>query len=88
MLKKQNYKKDKLVLNHQIKKQAESQVRGAENFAGCKNSHPAKFAGCQILQPSKFPRLLLQSSINLLQNSSELHMSLRIQLKLDVFKSN
>ena len=88
MLKKQNYKKGKLVLNHQIKKQAESQVRGAGNFVGCENSHPAKFAGCQILQPPKFPRLLLQSSINLLQNSSELNMSLQIQLKLDVFKSN
>ena len=105
MLKKQNYKKGKLVLNHQIKKQAESQVRGAANFVGCENSHPvkfprlqkfapcensqaAKFAGCQILQPPKFPRLLLQSSINLLQNSSELNMSLRIQLMLDVFKSN
>ena len=94
MLKKQNYKKGKLVLNHQIKKQAESQVRGVGNFAGCEFSHPEKFrklrnfAGCQILQPPKFPRLLLQSSINLLQNSFELNMSLRIQLKLDVFKSN
>ena len=50
MLKKQNYKKVKLVLNHQIKKQAESQVRGAGNFVGC----AAKFAGCQILQPPNF----------------------------------
>ena len=46
MLKKQKLQKGKLVLNHQIKKQDESQVRGVENFAGCENSQAAKFAGC------------------------------------------
>ena len=60
MLKKQNYKKGKLVLNHQIKKQAESQVRGAGKFAGCENSQGAKirrlrkFAGCEICRLPNF----------------------------------
>ena len=89
--------KGKLVLNHQIKKQGESQVRGTGNLrklARCENSQAAKICTLRNLQiakfcnPQNFARLILQYSIILLRNSSELIMNLQIQLRLDVFKSN
>ena len=64
----------------------ESQVRGAGNlqkFRRLRNLQVAKFCNLKI-----FARLLLQSLINLLRNSSELIMGLRVQLRLNVFKSN
>ena len=46
--------KGKLVLNHQIKKQGESQVRGVgilRNLAGCEISQPANLQVAKFCDP-------------------------------------